>query len=208
VKKYFPALDGLRLLASVNIVLLHLDSSWLLTYARDWQWVYPAIKSPLFGSSIFFLLAGFIYSVKFSEPAKVPLTKSFLKARLHRLYPLHVLCTLLILGYVGYKTPLFSDPALVLRSLLLHLGMLWAFFPSLGHSLNQPSWALSAFFLCYALAPSFARYLNRDLSSRTLWSLLGLSLLPGILWGFLFSAVDYSEARYLFFHIFPPIRVC
>lgn len=206
MKKYFPSLDGLRLLASVNIVLLHLDSSWLLTYARGWDFLYPAIKAPLFGASIFFILAGFIYSVKFSDAAKVPATWTFLKERFRRLYPLHVLCTLLILGYVGSKTHLFQDPALVVRSVLLHISLLWAFVPAWGHSLNQPSWALSAFLLCYLLAPRFARYLNRDHSLRWLWSLLGLALLPSIVWGIVFVMVDYTEPRYLFFHIFPPIR--
>lgn len=208
MKKYFPALDGLRLLASVNIVLLHLDSSWLLTYVRDWHWFYPVIKLPLFGASIFFILAGFIYSVKFADPARVPPTLAFLKARFRRLYPLHFICTLLVLAYVGFKTPLFQDPALVVRSVLLHLSMLWAFLPQWGHSLNQPAWALTAFMISYAVAPAFARYLNRGHSLRKLGGLLVLALLPGVLWGTIFSFLEYSDARYLFFHIAPPVRMC
>lgn len=207
MKKYFPALDGLRLLASLNIVLLHLDSSWLLTYARDWT-IYPLIKAPLFSASIFFILAGFIYAVKFSDVSRIPPTWTFVKARFFRLYPLHVVCTLLMVIYVGYKTPFLTDIGGVVRTLLLHLSLLWAWAPAAGHSLNQPSWSLTSFFLCYAAAPVFARYLGRGHSLSRLWRLLGLILLPTVLWGFLFTAVDYSDARYLFFHIFPPMRLC
>lgn len=208
MKKYYPALDGLRLLASLNIVLLHLDSSWLLTYARDWPWIYPLIRSPLFGSSVFFVLAGFIYSVKFSDALRIPSTGKFLWERFKRLYPLHLLSLFIMVGYVGFKTDFFQDPAWVVRSIALHASWLWAFWPQGGHSLNQPSWALSAFMLSYALAPRFAKYLNTELPMRQLWKWAFLLWFPGVLWGTLFVQVDYTDARYLMFHIFPPVRVC
>ena len=50
---YFPALDGLRLLASINIVMLHLGSSSALNYMADFKWVMPIINAPAFAAGIF-----------------------------------------------------------------------------------------------------------------------------------------------------------
>ena len=47
---YFPALDGLRLLASINIVMLHLGSSSALAYMADFKWVMPIINAPAFAA--------------------------------------------------------------------------------------------------------------------------------------------------------------
>lgn len=206
MKKYFPALDGLRLFASLNIVLLHLDSSWLLSYTRQWDYFYPAIQSPLFSSSIFFLLGGFIYAVKFSDPSRIPPWSHFLAERLKRLYPLHLVCTLCMAGYVAYSTPLFHQLNFAWRSIAMHLSLLWPYWPQNSHSLNQPSWAISAFFLSYLFTPFLARYFNQC-HTRKLWILFVASLLPGLLWGLFYAHSPFSDSRYLRFHIFPPIRM-
>ena len=151
-KSYFPALDSLRFFASINIVLLHFASSHLLTYTK--------IDKPILSADIFFLLSGFIYSILFNEPKRIPKLKPFMKERFWRLYPLHIFCTLIIFAITLYRTNLLDNTAYALKSLALHISLLWAFVPKLGHHLNQPSWTLSVFFLCYALTPVFLRFLN------------------------------------------------
>ena len=58
-----------------------------------------------------------------------------------------------------------------IRSLFLHITLLWAFIPEMGMKLNEPSWSLSAFFLCYALTPWVARHLLLIKKPKTLWLL-------------------------------------
>jgi len=167
--RYFPALDALRFLASLNIVLLHFSSSSLLSYAKGTFWE-PLIKGPFFSADVFFLLSGFIYSVLFSRKERVPKLKSFMKERFSRLYPLHIICTLIIFVITIWRTHHLDNAAYAIKSLALHISLLWAFVPKMGFHLNQPSWALSVFFLCYAITPSFSRFLNK-LGKKSLWLL-------------------------------------
>jgi len=173
MKPYFPALDSLRFFASVNIVLLHFSSSSLLNYAKG-TFFEPIIDAPLFNTSVFFLLSGFVHSILFSDSERVPKLKPFLKKRFLRLYPLHLVCTLIVFAIIFYRTSSLHNTAYAIKTLALHISLLWAFVPELGHPLNQPSWALSVFFICYALAPTFSKFLNRQ-SKKELWLLfLGL----------------------------------
>jgi peptidoglycan/LPS O-acetylase OafA/YrhL len=77
--------------------------------------------------------------------------------------------------------------------------------------LNEPSWSLTSFFMCYAVTPWFSRWLFRQ-SNRTLWVLFGTLFIPGILWATFFGLsdnlwFDSFDAKYRFFHIFAPVRI-
>ncbi|MDR2732273.1 MAG: acyltransferase [Fibromonadaceae bacterium] len=169
MRNYFPALDSLRFFASINIVLLHFSSSSLLTYAKG-TFFWQVVEARYFSTNVFFLLSGFIFSILFSRQDKVPKLKPFLKKRFWRLYPLHITCTLIFFAITIYRTNLLDNTAYALKTLALHISLLWAFVPELGHPLNRPSWALSVFFLCYALTPAFAAFLNRQ-GKKSLWLL-------------------------------------
>jgi len=188
MKPYFPALDSLRFFASVNIVLLHLSSSSLLSYANG-TFFEPIIIGPLFNTSVFFLLSGFIHSILFSKQEKIPRLKPFLKKRFLRLYPLHITCTLIVFAIIFYRTSTLHETAYAIKTLALHISLLWAFVPELGHPLNQPSWALSVFFICYALTPAFSRFLNRQ-GEKNLW------LLFLLLWIISAFSTAYSVAYF------------
>ncbi|MDR3000715.1 MAG: acyltransferase [Fibromonadaceae bacterium] len=185
MKYYFPALDSLRFFASLNIVLLHFSTSNLLSYSKG-TFYEPIIKGPFFSATVFFLLSGFIYSILFNNEKRVPKLKPFIKERFWRLYPLHLVCTLLIFAITIYRTNLLNDTAYAIKTLTLHLTLSWAFVQKLGHHLNQPSWALSVFFLCYLFTPSFSRFLNKQ-GKKTLW-LLFLST-----WIVLLSSIVYFD---------------
>ncbi|MDR2583690.1 MAG: acyltransferase [Fibromonadaceae bacterium] len=166
---YFPALDTLRFLASLNIVLLHFSSSNLLSYAKG-TFLGAIINAPFFSADVFFLLSGFIYSILFSRRERIPELKAFMKERFKRLYPLHIICTLIIFAITIWRTHHLDNAAYAIKSLALHISLLWAFVPKLGFHLNQPSWALSVFFLCYAFTPSFSKFLNKR-GKKSLWLL-------------------------------------
>ena len=232
MKFYFPALDGLRLLASINIVLLHLRSSNALVYAENWTWLSPVIQAPAFAAGVFFVLAGFLFASKFTDPKRKVLWRPFMLSRLSKLYRLHFAMTLLMFLVLAFKlSSLNGFPSSLnslfnafaegygkmqnpIRSLFLHFSLLWSVFPKLGMKLNEASWALSSFFLCYALTPWLSQALLK-LQQKQIWILLFLVFIPGVLWGILFGNLgntptfffeSYSE-KYRFFHMFSPVRL-
>ncbi|MCQ2099575.1 Peptidoglycan/LPS O-acetylase OafA/YrhL, contains acyltransferase and SGNH-hydrolase domains [Fibrobacter sp. UWH9] len=227
-KNYFPALDGLRLLASVNIVLLHLASSNALGYLADYKWLMPILSAPAFAAGIFYVLAGFLFASKFSDPDRRIPVIPFMFGRISKLYRLHFFMTLLmfvamIVKFSGYThLPGLSEVSDCVskglanmthpwRSLILHLTLTWSIVPDLGMKLNEPSWSLTSFFVCYAITPWFSRWLFKQ-NNRTLWILFGTLFIPGILWAIFFGFsgnlwFDGYGAKYRFFHIFAPVRI-
>lgn len=225
---YFPAIDGLRLLASINIVMLHLGSSSALTYMADFKWLLPVINAPAFAAGIFYVLAGFLFASKFSDPDRRIPVIPFVFSRISKLYRLHFFMTLLMFVILVFKLSGYTHLPSVSeigdcaskglsamthpwRSLLLHLSLTWSIVPDLGMKLNEPSWSLTSFFVCYAFTPWFSRVLFKQ-SRRSLWILFGLVFVPGILWALTFGLTgdlwfDGYGAKYRFFHIFAPVRI-
>lgn len=227
-RSYFPALDGLRLMASINIVMLHLSSSSALQYMADCTWLLPIINAPAFAAGIFYVLAGFLFASKFSAPERRIPVIPFMFGRIAKLYRLHFFMTLLmfvvlVFKFSGYThLPGFGEIADCAgkglaamtnpwRSLILHLTLTWSIVPDLGMKLNEPSWSLTSFFVCYAITPWFSRWLFKQ-NNKMLWILFGAVFIPGILWAVIFGATDNLwfdgyGAKYRFFHMFAPVRV-
>jgi peptidoglycan/LPS O-acetylase OafA/YrhL len=225
---YFPAIDGLRLLASINIVMLHLGSSNALAYMSDCKWLMPVIDAPAFAAGIFYVFAGFLFASKFNDPDRRIATIPFMFSRIAKLYRLHFFMTLLMFVVLVFKFSGYSHlPSLgelgdcasrglaamahPWRSLLLHLSLTWSIVPDLGMKLNEPSWSLTSFFVCYAITPWFSRWLFRQ-NRRTLWILFGAVFVPGIVWAAVFGLTgnlwfDGYAAKYRFFHMFAPVRI-
>jgi peptidoglycan/LPS O-acetylase OafA/YrhL len=200
---YFASIDGLRLVAAVNIVLFHFEGvGGFADMGGSPGWFFRVVKGPMFHASLFFMLAGFIYTVKYAGKASGFRTRSLLAGRFRDLYPLHALTTLamvpfLVIGGVGKVS--------ILLSCGVHLGMAWSFFPYFTHPLNRPSWALSAFFLCYLLfGPALRRVVSLT-SRRAVAAMIAGCFIPATLWSLLYGAVG-SEYHYPFFHMFAPIR--
>ena len=100
---YFPAIDGLRLLASLNIVMLHLGSSNALAYMADCTWLMPIFNAPAFAAGIFYVLAGFLFASKFSDPDRIVPVVPFMFSRIAKLYRLHFFMTLLMFVVLVFK---------------------------------------------------------------------------------------------------------
>ena len=207
VKQYFPALDGFRLLASLNIVLMHLSTSWCL---GDWH-ALPVIglilRGPLFNASAFFVLGGFIYYVKLARHRDTFRTWAFLKARFRQLYPLHVLSLCLMIFVVWHRHEFAGDAEYLVKSTLMHLSLLWAFDPNSWHSLNEPSWALTSFFIAYATLGPLLQRLVKEERPAALVACLGLALLPSVAVCFIYLDVSAYPAAYEQFHVLPFERV-
>lgn len=212
-KNYFPAIDGLRLMASINIVLLHLASSSAFDYAAKWTWLKPIVSGPAFSAGLFFVLAGFLFASKFSDPDRRIAVLPFVFSRIAKLYRLHFICTILMFAAVAVKIGGIDKMEHPIRSLFLHLSLLWSLVPDLGMKLNEPSWALTGFFICYALTPWTTKKLFKIESVKVLWFLFFLVFVPGVIQGWIFGSHDFLNdadyaRRFRFFHMFPVIHIC
>lgn len=227
---YFPAIDGLRLLASLNIVFLHLASSSAFNYAAKYTWLKPIVSGPAFSAGLFFVLAGFLFASKFSDPDRRIPVVPFMFSRIAKLYRLHFICTILMFiavlfkfsGLHGIPDSLgdlwqgivngFNGMQNPIRSLLLHLTLLWSLVPELGMKLNEPSWALTGFFICYAFTPAAAKFFFKIKNVKILWLLFALTFIPGIIQGLIFGCTQvYSSdygIRFRYFHMFPAMHLC
>jgi peptidoglycan/LPS O-acetylase OafA/YrhL len=148
-----PALTGVRGVAALWVVLYHLTLGTNI----------HVLRQGYLGVDLFFVLSGFILShVYGSTPGlwKPAGYLQFLKIRLARVYPLH-LVTLCGLGAAVLLLPAFADhypipdqrwgTGAFVASLLLVQN--WAYF--LPTCWNTPSWSLSAEWLAYLLFPLF-----------------------------------------------------
>lgn len=208
-KRYFLAVDGLRLLASINIVLFHLQGiGGLYDMHQKPLWLFRILKGPAFHASIFFMLGGFIFTIKFAGKAATFDNWSFLKKRFSELYPLHLITTLaMALLKVIHQFPTGDlNISKLVYSLGIHLTFLWAFLPFNTYALNRPSWALSAMFLCYLLFGPTLKLIMKLQRKRTCIFTVLACFLPILLWGLFYGALGTPGDLYPFFHIFAPIR--
>jgi peptidoglycan/LPS O-acetylase OafA/YrhL len=206
-RNYFASIDGLRLLASVNIVLFHLERAGALYHLHGSPgWLFSLLKAPAFHASLFFILGGFIYGVKFAGREQAFNSRSFFRKRLKALYPLHVVTTLLMVLLCVFSDAVINIPRLAF-SVFLHLSGTWAFWPQKAYMLNSPAWALSAFFLCYLLLGPTIRITARLATRPSLILAMVCAAVPIFLWSGLYAFIQRPE-WYHFFHVFAPIRFC
>jgi len=204
---YFNSIDGLRLLASLNIVLFHLEKIGGLTdMGGEPGWLFVAIKGPLFHASLFFMLAGFLFMVKYLQYAGNFSTLTLIRGRLRDLYPLHFLTAVAMTALMSL-TPDGSDTFRLSYSLMNHLGLVWSFLPFYAFGLNQPSWALSAFFLCYFFfGPALKRVAAVESRGKALLLICGCLAVPAV-WWLIYIAAGSPAYYYTFFHVFAPVRL-
>jgi peptidoglycan/LPS O-acetylase OafA/YrhL len=209
-KRYFNAIDGLRLLASVNVVLFHLETMGALNDLGGRPgWLFRLIKGPAFHASIFFILGGFIFSTKFARSAVEFDSRAFLKKRLRELYPLHLVTTLAMAALYVVKRwgtdEIIGAPKLIF-SVFMHLSFLWSLCPLGSLNLNTPSWALSAMFLCYAFFSPLLKWSLAIKSRAAAMRRMALFFIPLAAWWLLYWAIGTPENMYQFFHGFAPAR--
>ncbi len=207
--QYFRSIDGLRLLAAVGVVLFHYEKIGGFSDLHGSPgWFFQIIKGPAFHATLFFILAGFIFTIKFGPSLQDLSLSKFLKSRLRDLYPLHAITTIAMIPLAVQPLIRAEEPwaGTLVRSLVVHLGLLYAFLPFETFALNRPSWALSAFFFCYLLLPPTLALANRLHRKRTVLVAMGLCLAPIAAWGGLFALLGTPMHLSQFFHTFPPVR--
>jgi peptidoglycan/LPS O-acetylase OafA/YrhL len=145
---HLAAIDGLRFVAAMHIVLFHtLHVSWL----RPVTWGSTS-------TSLFFLLSGFVLAYAYTGDAgglRVP-ARVFWRRRFARLYPLAVLTQLAVIPFLWSRYP--PDERVTRTAAVLAGVQGW--FPRIADSYNSPGWSVSALAFFYLLFPALAWLLD------------------------------------------------
>jgi len=125
------------------------------------------------GVDLFFLLSGFVMTHAYGAmAASAAAWLAFLKARLARIYPVHLLVLFLLLPELG-TSPAFSPGGLVSSLVLLQSpwhAMCW----------NFPSWSISAEWHAYLVFPALAAGLRTKPAGVLLRILAGCLMVVGL----------------------------
>lgn len=155
-------LDGLRLIASVGIVLFHYNIylADAIPYTRPYTQQFPYFVD------LFFVISGIVITMVYADGVgDVRRYCNFLSLRLARLYPLH-LVTLLFYAAIGWlvlrgalavlNPDRYDFHDFVPNLLLVHA---WGFGD--GFTFNYVSWSVSAEFFCYLTFPAILWLVRR-----------------------------------------------
>ena len=151
---HFAALDGYRFVAALFVVLYHYDAEFGIGFSR----LSPAVVRLNAFVDFFFILSGFVIAVAYRNRMVDEADYfRFLKARVARLYPLHLLTlagSISLLGVAAVTGQKPNHPEILGLSALPANLMLIHAWGLIDHpSFNAVSWSISAEWFCYLLAP-------------------------------------------------------
>ncbi|MEV1147403.1 acyltransferase [Micromonospora sp. NPDC049799] len=193
-----PSLTGLRWIAALLVFGFHAGTMGIVA-----EPAYKAVVDRLFtlglsGVQFFFILSGFVL-VWSARPGEAK--RTFLRRRLAKIYPNHLLMFLVVL-LVGYAMADPVNPRAVVENLLLVQA--WDPTPGIFYSVNNVSWSLSCELFFYACLP-FALPLVQRTRPGVLWAVVvAVPLLIVALWPA--QQLVPEESRWWFTQIFPPVR--
>lgn len=150
-------LTRLRLLLIGWVILYHLDLT--LRVSLDLPWLAPVLGAGYLGVDGFFLLSGFALWLGYAGRPPVGLAGiwHFLLRRLAKLWPLHALALVALVGVVGLALAggirIRDAQRFGLDDMLLQFAMVNAWETTTRHAWNYPSWALSAEWAGYLAFP-------------------------------------------------------
>ena len=95
-RQHFPALDGIRGLAIIGVLLRH--ASYVFPHDSTTRWFLPFFLSGMWGVDLFFVLSGFLITgILFSTKAALNRAQSFYGRRILRIFPIYYLILALVL---------------------------------------------------------------------------------------------------------------
>jgi peptidoglycan/LPS O-acetylase OafA/YrhL len=151
-------LTSLRFAAAMMIVLLHAKSYF------SWPWLAHAPAAMLHGVSFFFVLSGFILThVYTSKP--FPGYGQFIRARLARLWPVHILALLMLVIFVRADSITFDGHGIFSKwfELALNLTLTQSLSPYISNffAWNTVSWSISTEVGFYLVFPLLLPHIER-----------------------------------------------
>ncbi|OYV01096.1 MAG: acyltransferase [Burkholderiales bacterium PBB5] len=169
------SIDALRGLAAVAVVLYHwhvfffdgpdLAEGFVPAHRPGYAWLHGLYDQGWLAVDLFFVLSGFVFHWLYTPAiaARRLSAGRFLALRLSRLYPLHLLTLLAVLGLqtaLRHGSGQVHGPfAVDGYHLLLQLAMAGKWGLELAHSFNVPAWSVSVELLMYALFFAVTRWL-------------------------------------------------
>jgi peptidoglycan/LPS O-acetylase OafA/YrhL len=182
-------LTGVRAVAAIFVVFFHFSDDFESLF-HPLRWLHSVSRSGDVGVDLFFILSGFILSLNYLDKFESISTREyvdFLRARLARVYPVH-LFTLLLLGafvvgahHYGMHVEAQNHTRFTFFTNVF-LVQVWPFFYH-GLSWNDPSWSISAEWFVYLLFPLLALKIART-KRPLIWSwILLTTFLVASFWG-------------------------
>jgi peptidoglycan/LPS O-acetylase OafA/YrhL len=159
--KHIDALTGFRFVPALMVVFSHVGS------LPDGGPVAKAFKSSLnSGVTIFFVLSGFVlahnYFDRFAAGCSLRLLRSYIAARIARIYPLYILMLVWVsfapLSQGQTQGSLWLEHALALQT--------WRPTLSAAYAFNTPAWSVSVEVFLYSVFPLLVLGLDRVLRTR------------------------------------------
>lgn len=189
-------LTGLRFIAASAVVVFHYRDLVAHLFP-GFSILDPLTSAGRMGVDLFFALSGFILTYVYLEWLSVPDLRRialFLRFRLARIYPVHVLTIgLVAAGVVASSAmgqPVRHPEHFTVPDLLRNLAMVHAWSWQLVESWNQPSWSISSEWFAYLWFPFLAAGVARVTSVRGLVAIacavvgaqFGLAAAAGLEW--------------------------
>ncbi|MDN3677222.1 acyltransferase [Flavobacterium paronense] len=176
-KAYLNNLTALRGIAALLVVVFHSNeivSNFITTEQTFW------FRKLYLMVDLFFILSGFImcyvYETYFNDSTQSRKTIEFLKARLARIYPLHLVTLAALVLAVGityaigkdgnygaFSLALYNPKAIITNIFLLQSAHIHNMF-----TWNVPSWSISAEWLAYLVFPFLVKPFSKFSISQTL----------------------------------------
>ena len=178
----YAALDSWRFLAASGVVLFHYNMDFHLGLSN----VLPVVQNLSSMVDFFFILSGFVIMQGYrSRLDSMAGYRSFLVARLARIYPLHLLTLLAFLALAGVAFALHikaNHPEnLALSGLPATLLLIQAWGVLDHDTFNSLSWSISAEWFVYLLAPLIFAIVRRvSLSCAVLAALLLIAFMIAV----------------------------
>jgi peptidoglycan/LPS O-acetylase OafA/YrhL len=199
-------LTSLRFVAALFVMMLH--AVWLGQNPKARQ---ADLEIASAGVTFFFVLSGFILTYNYRNAFRElhrPKLKQFYLARFARIFPLHILAFILVLGATWDGIQLlqgkFGSP---FWRAIGNLTLMHGYGPiSWRTSFNGPAWSLSTEWTCYLFFP----FLMVALQSRRLGLKIGVSCVVLAVWLWAWSRlIQYGSNSYQagLLITFPPVRL-
>ena len=160
----FPALDGLRGLAALAVVLHHAPIVSLL----------PGAQLGTTAVCVFFALSAFLLYSPWVR-GKAPAISDYYRRRAFRMYPAY----LVALGFAVVVRSAIGRPAAA-YDVLSHLAFVQSFFPAYSESMIRAAWSLGAEVQFYLALPLLALAIARR---KTALLVAGIAAVALVQWG-------------------------
>lgn len=181
--KHLLPLTSLRFFAAAAIVIFHIQGTF--------AWKQISVLAQ--GVSFFFVLSGFILTYVYGKNFDIRL---FYVSRFARLWPVHVVCFLIVSLIIRPFELLFLPINQI--SAVLNLGMVHSWLPvkDIPFSYNGPSWSISVEFAFYLFFPFLVKSRNFKYYYMAIFFLCLLVV-------FIVELIDFPLFKETFFHIIP-----